>query len=122
MARLIIDRAAASPIRDERYATLWEMAGPETGLASISAAFVAVDPGKTSPLHHHERTEEVYMIVRGTGVMHLGEERQVIAAGDCISIPIGLVHAIGNPGPEVLEIWVATSPPYCEEDDFELDD
>lgn len=121
MARPITDRAAVVPIRDERYATLWEMAGPETGLVSISAAFVAVDPGKTSPLHHHEQTEEIYMVTSGTGVMYLGDERREVTAGDCISISTGIVHAIGNPGPEVLEMWVATSPPYCEKDDFEQD-
>lgn len=121
MTEWIIGRAAVTPIRDDRYATLWEMGGPDTGLSCLSVAFVTVDPGKTSPLHYHQRTEEVYMIARGRGLMYIGNKRQEIIAGDCVSIPVGIVHAVGNPGPDPLEMWVATSPQYCEEDDFEVE-
>ncbi|MEA3011709.1 MAG: hypothetical protein QOD42_254 [Sphingomonadales bacterium] len=107
--------------RDDRYATLWELAGPPSGLRTMSAALAIVDPGKTSPPHWHEATEEIYMIVSGSGLMYLGDAVRHVSSGDCVSIPVGLVHAIGNPGPEPLTMWVATSPPYDEQDDFEID-
>jgi len=107
--------------RDKRYATLWELSGLRTGLSAISSAFVSVDPGAISPRHWHDATEEIYMIVSGCGMIYLGESTQRVSPGDCVSIPLGLVHAIGNPGPEPLLMWVATSPPYDERDDFEVE-
>lgn len=122
MSRLILRREAATPLRDPRYATLWELGGPDTGLKAVSAAFVAVDPGAVSPLHWHQKTEEMYFVTAGRGVMHLDGEELPVRPGDSISIPIGVVHAIGNPGDVPLTFWVVTSPPYAEEDDFEVED
>ncbi len=119
MKGAILSAQNVAPFRDDRYATLWELAGPPSGLFTISAAFVTVDPGKTSPRHWHEDTEEIYMIVSGSGVMYLGDVVQPISPGDCVSIPLRVEHAIGNLGSEPLTMWVATSPPYDENDDFE---
>jgi mannose-6-phosphate isomerase-like protein (cupin superfamily) len=121
MTRKILRRGDVKPLRDPRYATLWELGGTTTGLKALSAAFVKVDPGAASPRHWHERTEEMYLITTGEGVMHMDGEDLPVAAGDGISIPIGVVHAIANPGSRPLTMWVVTSPPYAEEDDYEVE-
>ena len=121
MSSLILRRGGVEPLRDPRYATLWVLGGPDTGLKTLSAAFVAVDPGAVSPLHWHALTEELYMIVSGWGVMHLDGEDFPVGPGDSISIPLGVVHAIGASGTEPLTMWVATSPPYTDDDDFEVE-
>lgn len=121
MSRLILSRGDVQPLRDPRYATLWELGGPDTGLNCLSAAFVTVDPGAVSPRHWHEATEEMYLVVAGQGVMHLDGADYPVGPGDSISIPIGIVHAIGAVGPEPLILWVVTSPPYTEDDDFEIE-
>lgn len=119
MRDLVFRRDGVVPLRDERYATLWETGGAATGLACLSACFVTVDSGRASPLHHHNKTEELYLIVAGAGVMRFGECRAPIRASDCISIPAGVAHAIENPAATPLTMRVVTSPPYGEDDDFE---
>jgi mannose-6-phosphate isomerase-like protein (cupin superfamily) len=121
MTRLILRRGGVPALRDPRYATLWELGGTPTGLKALSAAFVEVDPGAASPRHWHQKTEEMYLIVSGKGIIHLNGEDLPVAAGDSISIPIGVVHAIANPGSRPLTMWVVTSPPYADEDDFEVE-
>lgn len=118
----LVSRRDDSPtLRDEGYATFWEMGGPRNGLVKMSAAFFVIDAGATSPRHFHRYTEEQYLVVDGRGVMHLGEDAIAIGPGDCVSIPLGIVHAITNPGPEPLALWVLTSPPYDVDDDIVVD-
>lgn len=121
MSKLITNKDGVVHMRDPRYATLWEVSGPQTGLSLLSAAFAEVDIGATSPRHWHEQTEEMYLILSGTGVMILGDDRVPVGPRDCVSIPIRLVHAIGNTGTVPLRMWVVTSPPYTDGDDFEVD-
>lgn len=118
----VLSPRSVSPIRDERYATLWETSGVQTGLSSLSAAFVEVDVGATSPLHWHESTEEIYMIVEGKGIMYFDGHSFPLTVGDCVSIPLRVLHAVGNVGNAPLRMWVATSPPYDDNDDFEIDE
>jgi len=122
VSRLILRRGNVTPLRDPRYATLWELGGPDTGLKTLSAALVSVDPGAVSPRHWHHMTEEMYLITAGRGVVHLDGQDLPVRPGDSISIPPGVVHAIGNPGRGPLTMWVVTSPPYTEGDDFEVDE
>lgn len=120
MSAAVLNLGRVAQLRDPRYATLWELAGPNTGLSLLSAAFVEVDPGATSPLHWHAKTEEIYMIVEGRGLMYLGGQVVSVSSGDCVTIPTRVVHAIENSGNAPLRMWVVTSPPYTDNDDFEI--
>ncbi len=117
---LIMRRSAASPLRDERYGTVWETAGPETGLTQLSFAHAEVDVGKTLPAHFHERMSEIYHVVSGTGVMLLDEVSHEIHAGDTISLPPNTIHSLINTGTEPVRLLVATSPTYDPKDDHEI--
>ena len=121
MDKLITNIRGVAQMRDPRYATLWELAGSQTGLTLLSAAFVEVDIGAASPRHWHEKTEEIYMIVEGKGIMHIDDQLLPIGPGDCVTIPVRLVHAIDNTGTTPLRMWVVTSPPYTDGDDFEVE-
>jgi mannose-6-phosphate isomerase-like protein (cupin superfamily) len=92
----IVKKGGGVVLRDDRYATLEEMAGPQTGLFKLSAAYVVVDSGRTSPRHWHASTEEIYAVVSGRGVMSIGNRNFEVSVGDCISIPVNTVHAIGG--------------------------
>ena len=45
--------------------------------ANFVSGFVVIEPNGTVPLHEHEQ-EEVYYILKGTGEMVVGEEREVL--------------------------------------------
>jgi mannose-6-phosphate isomerase-like protein (cupin superfamily) len=86
------------------------------GNAKQSLAEATVQPGQETMLHQHLRTEELYHITSGRGLMTLGEERFQVAAGDTIWIPPGTPHCIGNIGTDPLRILCCCSPAYSHDD------
>lgn len=83
-------------------------------LQSLAEATIA--PGASTRAHRHGRTEELYHVTAGTGVMTLGAERFAIHAGDTVCIPPGSIHCVENSGDAPLVILCACSPPYAHED------
>lgn len=70
-------------------------------------AWVAVEPGETITPHSHDE-KEMFLIVRGTGVMRLGEEKRQVGFGDTIFITPDIDHDLTNTGDEqllFLGIW-----------------
>ncbi|MFH1341030.1 MAG: cupin domain-containing protein [Pseudomonadota bacterium] len=120
MSKLILDLKDSTPIRDERYGTIYELAGSVTGLEELGFAWVEVDVGAASPEHFHKKMSELYQIVEGTGIMTLDRQSFPVSSGQCVSIPPGVIHAIRNTGSMPLRFFCATSPAYNEEDDFEI--
>ena len=69
---------------------------------NFSMGYVTLEPrGGQVPWHNQEQ-EEVYFIVRGTGEMCLGAERQVLTTGQAAYIPPGVFHQLTNVGDEPL--------------------
>ncbi|MES9869345.1 MAG: cupin domain-containing protein [Sedimenticola sp.] len=81
-----------------------------------SLAEATVPAGTTTLLHRHHRTEEIYHVTEGEGIMTLGNERFPVAAGDSICIAPGTPHCIENSGSGVLVILCCCSPAYAHED------
>jgi mannose-6-phosphate isomerase-like protein (cupin superfamily) len=120
MANALRKLSDATPLRDPHYGVVFELAGPMTGLMSMSVAWAEVDVGATSPAAWHDHTEEAYFIIEGHGVMRLGDETFPVTAGDVVSIRPSVIHNIENSGPAPLRMVVVTTPPYDEADDREV--
>lgn len=86
------------------------------GNARQSLAEAIVRPGQETLLHKHRRTEELYHIIAGRGLMTLGEERFEVLPGDTVCIPPGTPHCISNIGTEALRILCSCAPAYSHED------
>src|SRR3954454_22107383 len=86
------------------------------GNRSQSLDEAIVSPGQETILHKHRRTEEVYHITAGRGLMTLGEECFEVGPGDTVLIAPGTVHCIRNVGAEQLHILCSCSPAYTHED------
>jgi mannose-6-phosphate isomerase-like protein (cupin superfamily) len=56
--------------------------------------------------------EQVYVIVRGSGTMTVGDDRREVLAGTLVFIPPGVGHSIRNDGPDMLVYVSATAPPF----------
>jgi mannose-6-phosphate isomerase-like protein (cupin superfamily) len=70
-------------------------------------AWVQVLPGETSTPHHHEENE-VFFIVRGTGLLQHGDEQHRLAFGSSMYMTPGVEHCVTNDGQEplvFLSIW-----------------
>ena len=71
--------------------------------------------GGTTP-HRHQKTEEIYYILEGNGLMKIGEETRPVGPGDAIAIPPGEWHTITNTGLQLLKFLCCCAPGYEHED------
>ncbi len=81
------------------------------GSHNLVVTWVDCEPGAEQQMHTHESEEQVYIIVRGTGLMKTGDETRDVSAGTLIFVPPGTAHAIRNTGAETLTFVSAASPP-----------
>ena len=71
--------------------------------------------GSTTP-HHHVKTEEIYYILEGRGLMRVAEETMAVEPGDAIAIPPQASHQITNIGSDLLRFLCCCAPGYQHED------
>ncbi|MCX6843481.1 MAG: cupin domain-containing protein [candidate division WOR-3 bacterium] len=69
---------------------------------------------------HKLKTAEVYYLVRGAGVMHIGEGSAQITAGDAVYIPPASVQWLENTGKEEIEFLCIVDPAWRPEDEETL--
>jgi mannose-6-phosphate isomerase-like protein (cupin superfamily) len=84
-----------------------------------SLALATVEPGKAS-YRHRLKQDEVYYLLEGCGLMHVGAETRPVCAGDVIHIPSEAEQWIENPGTQPLVFAAIVSPPWRSEDDVRL--
>jgi uncharacterized cupin superfamily protein len=64
--------------------------GRTLGLSLIGATLHVVPAGKTAwPYHRHHGTDEMFLVLSGTGEYRVGDRLAPIRAGDCIGAPAG---------------------------------
>lgn len=86
------------------------------GNRNQSLAEATVAPGASTRLHKHRRSEELYHVTRGSGLMTLNGRPIPLRAGDTLSIPAGTPHCIRNTGNEPLVILCCCAPAYTHSD------
>lgn len=111
-------RADLDPYVTKDGSTIREWAGPgyAAPAENQSVAEATLPPGATTAAHHHVRSEEIYLVTAGRGLLRIGDEERVIEPGDCAAIPPGSVHQLRNTGDEDLVVVCCSSPPYSHED------
>ncbi|MDD2023680.1 mannose-1-phosphate guanylyltransferase/mannose-6-phosphate isomerase [Pseudomonas putida] len=79
---------------------------------------ITVAPGqKLSVQMHHHRAEH-WIVVTGTAKVTIGEKEILLTENQSTYIPIGVVHALENPGKIPLEMIEVQSGTYLGEDDI----
>ncbi len=79
---------------------------------------ITVKPGeKLSVQMHHHRAEH-WIVVSGTAKVTNGDETFLVTENESTYIPIGVVHALENPGKVPLELIEVQSGSYLGEDDI----
>lgn len=86
------------------------------GNANLSLAEANISPGCATLLHRHQKSEEIYHLTAGGGLMILGTEKFDVTDGDTVCIPPGTAHQIRNTGNIPLKILCCCSPPYSHDD------
>jgi mannose-6-phosphate isomerase-like protein (cupin superfamily) len=97
---------------------LRELLHPARDAAAIrySLAVAWLAPGKKSQAHALA-TAEVYYLIQGGGVMHIGDEAAEVAAGDAVYIPPNSIQWLENTGKEEIEFICIVDPAWRPEDE-----
>ena len=64
--------------------------------------------GQSIQPHYHPDAEELYYILSGNGLMHIGDERREVESGDVVYIPPDKVHFISNTSTEDIRFLTLT--------------
>jgi mannose-1-phosphate guanylyltransferase len=79
---------------------------------------ITVKPGaKLSVQLHHHRAEH-WVVVSGTAKVTNGDKTFILSENESTYIPVGVVHALENPGKVSLELIEVQSGSYLGEDDI----
>jgi mannose-6-phosphate isomerase-like protein (cupin superfamily) len=90
--------------------------GFSRGDSQISIARARVEPGVSTIAHHLEDTQEIYLITKGEGKVHLGGiEPAEVCHGDVVVIPPGASQKITNIGKVDLIFYCICMPSFVQE-------
>lgn len=93
-----------------------------TGIGSVSLAHATVTAGAETVLHRLERTDEIYFILSGRGLVSVGDDSREVEPGDAVWIPADIQQKIRNVGPDPLTFLCACGPAYLPECDHRVGD
>lgn len=84
---------------------------------------ITVTPGGSLSLQKHRHRAEHWIVVFGIAKVTCGEQVFLVRENESTYIPLGAVHRLENPGPDLLHMIEVQSGDYLGEDDIErLDD
>lgn len=82
-----------------------------------SLAEASLEPGQATQRHYHARTEEIYLITAGGGLLEVEGKSREVAAGDAVVIPPGAWHELVA-GADGARLLCMCAPPYSHDDTF----
>ena len=86
------------------------------GARNQSLAEATLDAGGSTKRHRHPRTEELYVLLEGTGELEVDGETRRVGPGDAILIPPGTPHQITASTERPLRFLCCCAPPYSDDD------
>jgi mannose-6-phosphate isomerase-like protein (cupin superfamily) len=118
---LIINRNQAKIINTPHGSEIRPLIDRTTSdIEKCSLAEEILPVGAAVGQHFHQATEEIYYILAGMGEMTVGNDTQVVSAGDAVFIPCGLVHTLKNTGTEPMKILLICGPAHDFADYFPI--
>ncbi len=114
-------RQRGSEMPTARYGGRIGPIAPRIGARKLGYNLTVVDPGKAAfPKHSHRANEEMFFLIEGSGVLHLGDTSHPVRAGDVIACPPGgpeTAHQLINTGTVPLRFLAVSTmefPEVCE--------
>ena len=96
---------------------IWPRNVPE---ATVTMTRVTMDPGATTGRHSHAKSEQNWVVEKGTATLLLAHHKTMeLRAGDVIHTPAGEVHGLTNSGKEPFVYLTATTPPINLTKDYQ---
>ncbi len=82
----------------------------ELGARHVSVNWLEVPSGVSEELRSHEESEQVYVVVAGSGTMTATGDTRRLEVGDLVLIPPATEHAVANDGDMSLTLVSVQSP------------
>jgi len=82
-----------------------------------SLAEATLAPEQATQRHYHARSEEIYLVLDGTGHMEIDGDERLVGPGDAVLIPPGARHRIAA-GPDGVRFLCCCALPYADEDTY----
>jgi mannose-6-phosphate isomerase-like protein (cupin superfamily) len=101
----------------KRVSSLAQFAPDRMGKSTVAqgeflfAGLNSFEPGQEHAPHAHQGQDKLYLILEGSGMVHIGEQAELLSAGDAALAPAGVIHSISNPGPQRLVVMAVLAPP-----------
>jgi len=80
---------------------------------------ITVHPGAKLSVQRHNHRAEHWVVVRGTASVTKGDETITLTENESVYLPLGVIHALENPGKIPLELIEVQTGSYLGEDDIE---
>jgi len=108
---MICKRTASDEhLTQTQWGSLRWLASQEVGNAeALTLGRVVIKAGHANPGHCHGNCEEVLYLLAGRLDHWVGDEHEILAAGDTITIPPGVHHHAVSLGPEDADMIVVYS-------------
>ena len=87
--------------------------------SSYKVKSIHVEPGKSLSLQRHMHRSEHWVVVEGTALVQVGEDKEFVNVNEGSYVPICAIHRLSNPGKIPLRIIEVQCGTYLEEDDIE---
>jgi mannose-6-phosphate isomerase-like protein (cupin superfamily) len=88
---------------------VFRFVSPETGSEEFMAGITIFEPGESSSYHIHPESEEINLVLAGSGLVVSEGEEAPFGPGQAMWVPKGVWHQHKNTGSEPLRLlWVYT--------------
>lgn len=67
-------------------------------------------PGQEQRVHTHEESDKIYVVMKGSGLFHIGGEQRELAEGDTVIARPGAPHGVRNTSAKDLVLLVFMTP------------
>jgi len=76
---------------------------------NILSSMIILEPGGIVEPHKHENEEQIYITLKGKGMVKVDNEEKEVGPNNIVYIPIGVEHSVRNDNNEnFVYIWVAS--------------
>ncbi len=95
--------------------------GEQLGATRLGARYWRLEPGQASTKHRHRVTEELYVLLEGTGRMRIDGDVLTLARLDTVLVPPGTVRQVFN-DTDADQLWLVMGAPTEMANTLEMSD
>lgn len=78
----------------------------------MQITFMTLKPDEDIGKETHKKTDQIFLVISGHGVVKLKNTKKIIEEGDLVVIPSNNVHNIKNTGKNNLKLLTVYCPPH----------